>query len=33
MRIGVALIAAIVSTIVIKKKKHKKGSVKFDEKI
>ena len=30
---GVALIAAIVSTIVIKKKKHKKGSVKFDEKI
>lgn len=30
---GVALIAVIVSTIVIKKKKHKKGSVKFDEKI
>ena len=30
---GVALIAAIVITIVIKKKKHKKGSVKFDEKI
>lgn len=30
---GIALIAVIVSTIVIKKKKHKKGSVKFDEKI
>lgn len=30
---GVALIAIIVAIIVIKKKKHKKGDVKFDEKI
>ena len=30
---GVVLITAIVSIVVIKKKKHKKGSVKFDEEI